>query len=192
MFRILLLGYVFGLSENQLFRELRMHLGYRWFCKLSPDDPVPDRTRLNKLRNHRWAKAVVIESFLQMVIDRCIAHGLVKARYLSVDGTQVEANASIASFEPIEVSETVQEYLERLDLTGGEEKGAGNRNQGNPQGTSDDEGKVIDIGTASGDSPGSGTRRKRGWDFRGEKLSNATHRIPMRDCTVRGWAKRPG
>ena len=116
MFRILLIGYLFGLSENRLFRELRMHLGYRWSCKLGPDEPVRDRTTLDGLRNQRWARAGIIREFLEMVVEQCIAHGLVKARYLSVDGTRVKANASTSRSEPVEIKETVEEYLERMGL----------------------------------------------------------------------------
>lgn len=195
MFRILLVGYLFGLSENQLFRELRMHLGYRWFCKLAPDERVPDRSTLNKLRNHRWAEAGIIGEFLEMVIEQCIAHGLVKARYLSVDGTQVEANASISRFEPVEVEETVGEYLERMGLTQPEQAAQG-AEEVSPEAQGDsvqDDGfqeKVVSdtAGKASCEPPKSRTSRR---DFRGEKLSNRTHRCRT-DPDARLYRKGPG
>ena len=53
--RIITIGYLYNLSESRLFEELRMHAAYRWFCNLGFHDPTPDRSTLNRLRNHRWA-----------------------------------------------------------------------------------------------------------------------------------------
>lgn len=55
---MILLGYLFGLSEKRLCDELGMHMGYRWFCRLQPSDKVPDRTTLVKLRNDRWKQDI--------------------------------------------------------------------------------------------------------------------------------------
>ena len=52
--RMILLGYLHDLSEVRLVDELRMHMGYRWFCRLQPSNPVPDRTTLVKIRNEKW------------------------------------------------------------------------------------------------------------------------------------------
>lgn len=213
MFRILFLGYLYGLSENRLFQELRMHLGYRWFCKLEPDEPIPDRSTLNKLRNHRWAQAGVVEKFLRRVVEECIAYGLVRAKYLSVDGSQVVANASINSFEPIEVEQPVEEYLSELDLAGSENSPEGQKLKcqqtpdeepavgtapvdgpawsENPpkeqklktrQSTDQDPpaatapaGNVLRLRPTRNDAAGRARRRGRR-DFRGERLSNKTHR----------------
>ena len=195
MFRILLLGYLFGLSENQLFRELKMHLGYRWFCKLSPDEAVPDRTTLNKLRNHRWAESGIVVQFLRQVIEQCIDQGLVKARYLSVDGSQVEANASISRFEPIEVEETVDEFLARFELaepTGASE--SPRTDQGNSEKSSQEpEGQSMrqETQSRSREKLKETTPRKGRKDFRGERLSNTTHRCTT-DPDARLYRKGKG
>ncbi|MGE5482536.1 MAG: transposase, partial [Bacteroidota bacterium] len=42
--RMILLGYLFDLSDHKLCEEVRMHAGFRWFCRLEFQDPVPDRT----------------------------------------------------------------------------------------------------------------------------------------------------
>jgi len=53
--RMLLIGYQYELSERKLFEEVNMHAAYRWFCGLSFDDEIPDRSVMNKLFNHKWA-----------------------------------------------------------------------------------------------------------------------------------------
>ena len=114
--RILLIGYLYALSENKLFEELSMHAAYRWFCNLGFYDRVPDRSTLNKIRNHRWADEGIFEQIMNNIVMQCVAAGLVSGRHVSVDGTKIRANASIKSLEPIVVDVEVDTYLERLHL----------------------------------------------------------------------------
>ena len=120
MVRILTLGYLYNLSERQLFEELQMHAAYRWFCNLGFHEKVPNRSTLNRLRNHRWAQDGIFEKIMQNIVAQCAAAGLVSGKHLAVDGTKVRANASIKSLEPIEIEVEVDEYLGRLKLKGKE------------------------------------------------------------------------
>lgn len=114
--RILLLGYLYNLSENKLFEELAMHAAFRWFCNLGFYDRVPDRSTLNKVRNHRWARDGIFEQIMNNIVRQCIDAGLVSGRHVAVDGTKIHANAAIKSLEPIVVDVAVDEYLEHLHL----------------------------------------------------------------------------
>ena len=45
MIRMLIIGYVFGIrSERALCRDVQVNLAYRWFCRLSIEDKVPDHS----------------------------------------------------------------------------------------------------------------------------------------------------
>lgn len=55
MVRILMLGYLYNLSERALFDELQMHAAFRLFCNLGFHEKVSNRSTLNRLRNHRRA-----------------------------------------------------------------------------------------------------------------------------------------
>lgn len=114
--RMLLLGYLYDLSENRLCQEVRMHAAYRLFCHLTFDDAVPDRSTLNKLRNHTWASSGVFHHLMQQVVHACIEAGLVKGTHLSVDGTQIRAHASVKSIEPLEPAVPLETYLTALDV----------------------------------------------------------------------------
>lgn len=114
--RILLLGYLYNLSENKLFEELRMHAAFRWFCNLGFYDPAPDRSTLNKVRNHRWSRDGIFEQIMNAIVMQCVEAGLVSGRHVAVDGTKIRANAAIKSLEPIVVEVEVDEYLDRLRL----------------------------------------------------------------------------
>ena len=146
MVRILTLGYLYNLSENKLFEELKMHAAYRWFCNLGFHEKTPDRSTLNKLRNHRWAGDGIFERIMQNIVEQCVMAGLVSGKHLAVDGTKIHANASIKSLEPIIVEAELDEYLDRLKLK--------------PRPKSD---KKDDI-------------HPDDKDFKNEKFSNKTHR----------------
>ena len=116
MVRILTIGYLYNLSENKLFEELQMHAAYRWFCNLGFYEKTPDRSTLNRLRNHRWAREGIFERIMQNVVKQCVIAGLVSGKHVSVDGTKIRANASIQSLEPIVVEVELNDYLDRLKL----------------------------------------------------------------------------
>lgn len=146
LLRILTLGYLYNLSENKLFEELKMHAGYRWFCNLGFYDPVPDRTTFNKIKNHMWIKHGIMEQAIHQIVLQCVNAGLVTGKHLAVDGTQIRANASIKSLEPIVVEVEVDEYLTQLNI------------------------KQRDTQSKAAKS------RCDEKDFRDEKFSNDTHR----------------
>ncbi len=115
--RMILIGYFYGLSENRLPDEVRMHAAYRLFCHMdSFTDPVPDRTTINKLRNVKWAKNGVFKTIMRRIVHQCIEVGLVSGKHLSVDGTQIRANASVKSIEPIAPPISLDDYLNDLGL----------------------------------------------------------------------------
>lgn len=100
--RMLLLGTLYNLSDRELCEEVRLHVGFRWFCRLNLHDEVPDHSTLSKLKNERWAESGLFERLFEEVLRQCAAAGLVSGRHVSIDGTEVRANASMKSLSPIE------------------------------------------------------------------------------------------
>lgn len=99
--RMMLLGVLYDLSDRELCDEIGMHAGFRWFCRLNFHDPVPDHSTLSRLRNERWAGSGVWERLRDEVLRQCADAGLISGRHLSLDGTQMEADASMKSFRPV-------------------------------------------------------------------------------------------
>lgn len=99
--RMMLLGVLYDLSDRELCDEIGMHAGFRWFCRLNFHDPVPDHSTLSRLRNERWVESGVWERLRNEVLRQCAAAGMISGRHLSLDGTQMEADASMKSFRPV-------------------------------------------------------------------------------------------
>lgn len=111
-----------------------MHAGMRWFCRLNFHDPVPDHSTLSRLRGERWAESGLFDRLMDEVVRQCSGVGLVSGRHLSVDGTEVEANASVTSLtrrgpqgEDDVNSSTHEEEDQREPKPAGEWKGRGER-----------------------------------------------------------------
>lgn len=95
MIRMLLIGYCLGIrSERQLCMEVRLNLAYRWFCKLSIADPVPDHSTFSKNRHGRFRESEAFRHVFEQVLKRCIAEGLIGGEGFAVDASVVKADAS--------------------------------------------------------------------------------------------------
>jgi transposase len=95
LIRMLLIGYCCGIrSERQLCYEVTMNLAYRWFCKLSITDKVPDHSTFSKNRHGRFRESEVFRFVFEEVLKRCMEEGLIGGEGFAVDASVVKADAS--------------------------------------------------------------------------------------------------
>ncbi len=88
-------------SERLLMEEMDYNLLFRWFVGLNADDEVWDATTFTKNRD-RLLEADVAKQFLAQVVAQAGAKGLTSDEHFTVDGTLLEAWASVKSFQPKE------------------------------------------------------------------------------------------
>jgi transposase len=86
-------------SERLLMEEMDYNLLFRWFVGLNADDEVWDATTFTKNRD-RLLEADVAKEFLARVVEQARAKGLTSDEHFTVDGTLLEAWASVKSFQP--------------------------------------------------------------------------------------------
>lgn len=84
-------------SERQLMEQLDFNLLFRWFVGLGVDDPVWDATVFTKNRD-RLLDAEVAAKFMAAVLAHREVKPLLSSDHFSVDGTLIEAWASLKSF----------------------------------------------------------------------------------------------
>ncbi len=99
--RMWILQHYYGFSEREVCDEVTMHAGFRWFCGLSFEDPVPDQSTLVKLRTVKWAESGLWQAVLEETVRACEAAGIARGKRMGIDGTQINANAAIVSLEAI-------------------------------------------------------------------------------------------
>jgi transposase len=84
-------------SERQLMERLEFDLLFRWFVGLGIDDPVWDHSVFSKNRD-RLLDGEIAAKFLTAVLAQRRVKRLLSSEHFSVDGTLIEAWASMKSF----------------------------------------------------------------------------------------------
>lgn len=85
-------------SERLLMEEIDYSILFRWFIGLNLDEEVWDATSFTKNRD-RLLEADVAKQFLAEVVELARTRGLVSDEHFSVDGTLLEAWASLKSYQ---------------------------------------------------------------------------------------------
>jgi transposase len=88
-------------SERQLMERLEFDLLFRWFVGLGMGDAVWDHSTFSKNRDRLLAGEIAVK-FLTAVLAQPRVKRLLSSEHFSVDGTLIEAWASIKSFKPKE------------------------------------------------------------------------------------------
>lgn len=79
MVRMLIIGYCCDIrSERCLCEEVHLNLAYRWFCRLDPEDEVPDHSTFEKDRRGRFRESEAFSTLFEDVVARCMAEDLVR------------------------------------------------------------------------------------------------------------------
>ena len=86
-------------SERQLMERLEFDLLFRWFVGLGIDDAVWDHSVFSKNRD-RLLEGEIAAKFLAAVLTQPTVKQLLSTDHFSVDGTLVEAWASMKSLKP--------------------------------------------------------------------------------------------
>jgi len=84
-------------SERLLMAEIDYSVLYRWFVGLSMDDPIWSPTTFSKNRD-RLLESDIASAFFDAVIGQAREAGLLSDEHFTVDGTLLEAWASLKSF----------------------------------------------------------------------------------------------
>jgi transposase len=88
-------------SERRLVEQLRYNLLLRWFVGLPLDEPVWHATSFTKNRD-RLLNGAVAEAFFAAIRAQADSRKLLSREHFSVDGTLIEAAASLKSLRPFE------------------------------------------------------------------------------------------
>jgi transposase len=106
LLRALLLQVLYTVrSERLLMEQLEYNLLFRWFVGLNADEPVWDATVFSKNRD-RLLTGDIARAFFRAVRAEAEARDLTSDEHFTVDGTLLEAWASLKSFKKVEAEDT--------------------------------------------------------------------------------------
>lgn len=180
-------------SERQLMEQLDYNLLFRWFVGLGVDDPVWDHSTYSRNRD-RLLEGEIARKFLKAIVAHAEVAPLLSDDHFSVDGTMINAWASIKSLVPREDAD------EPPPDDGGSPPGteAVADDAGGTQQDNDGEGAMTTTGqqaeqqvTATPPTAVASAGRNAMVDFHGQKRSNATH-VSTTDPEARLYRKGSG
>jgi transposase len=90
-------------SERLLMEEIDYSVLFRWFIGLNLDTPIWSHSTFSKNRE-RLLRGDIAGAFFAAVADQARAAGLLSDEHFTVDGTLLEAWASLKSFQPREAT----------------------------------------------------------------------------------------
>ena len=97
--RICLISYLYNIpSDRQVCEEIQYNLAYRWFCRLSLEDQVPDHSSLTRIRDRLGEKT--FKEIFEHIVRVCIERGVVKGDKVMMDGSLIKADAALSSLVP--------------------------------------------------------------------------------------------
>lgn len=100
LLRALLLQSLYTIrSERLLMEEIDYSILFRWFVGLGMDDEIWSPTTFSKNRD-RLLQGDIAAAFFDAVVDQARLAGLLSDEHFTVDGTLLEAWASLKSFRP--------------------------------------------------------------------------------------------
>ena len=112
--------------SNGSVAEVQVNLAYRWFCRLSIEDKIPDHSVFSRARHERFRESEVFRRVFERVVGTCIAVGLVGGEAFSIDASLIKADVedqtkrmpgdeAVDWPKPEEASRAIAEYLAALD-----------------------------------------------------------------------------
>ena len=119
MVKILLLEYLYRLSDVEVSDRINTYVAFRWFLGLGIDDTVPDDTTISYFRVKRLGEED-FDTFFNEIVKMCIERDLVKSRRYIVDTTDVAANVNYPSEKKlirnafVKVMKEVEKFSESL------------------------------------------------------------------------------
>jgi len=100
LLRALLLQVLYTIrSVRLLMEQLDYNLLFRWFVGLSMDDKVWDHSVFSK-NQERFLDSDLAAAFFARILEQAKAAKLLSDEHFTVDGTLIEAWASLKSFRP--------------------------------------------------------------------------------------------
>lgn len=118
MIKLLVLQYLYNLSDQRIIEEASLNLAYMWFLGINPEDELPHPSLLAKFRVHRLEE-VSMDEIIVEVVNQCVKKGVLKGTGISVDATHTHANTFKAVPERI-LKRLAKKVFKKLEQENGQ------------------------------------------------------------------------
>lgn len=91
MIRLLILQYLYNLSDEEVIEHSSLNLAYMWFLGINPEEDLPHPSLLSKFRVHRL-NDITLDEIIVEIVRQCVEKGIIEDTGISIDATHTEAN----------------------------------------------------------------------------------------------------
>lgn len=91
MTKLLLIQYLYNLSDVQVIEDTEVNLAYMWFIGINPEDKLPDPSLLAKFRTQKLSD-ISLDEMIKEIVRQCVEKGIIKGTGVSIDCTHTSAN----------------------------------------------------------------------------------------------------
>jgi len=99
MLKILLLQFLYGLSDREVIEKIDTDVIFRWFVGLSLADEIPHFTRLNTFKERLGQKR--FEQIFNLLVRSCRKHGIISDELRIIDTTDQKAKVNLAKLKKL-------------------------------------------------------------------------------------------
>lgn len=111
MFKMLLVGFLYNISDRRLEEEINLNIAYKWFVGLDVDQKAPDHSSLTRFRDRLGAEG--FRKLFNRVVEISEEKGLINERLTIIDSTHVEANVDISRLKKYKQNDDDHKYVDR-------------------------------------------------------------------------------
>jgi transposase len=92
MFKLMFLKKMYDLSDEKLIENANMHMAYKYFLDMKPEESAVESSLLTKFRKTRITEDI-LEEMLTETVQQAIEKGIIKSRMIIVDATHSKTSA---------------------------------------------------------------------------------------------------
>ncbi len=94
--KVLLLGFLYNIgSVRETMRQIEDRLSFRWYIRYDLDEAIPDHSAISK--NLKRFGSELFQELFERIVQQCIDNGLVEAKMVHLDSSNIKADASLKS-----------------------------------------------------------------------------------------------
>ena len=94
MIKILLIKSLYGLSNENIMKEIAVNLAFMWYIGINPGDPIPDQSLIPKFVKLRL-KDMTLDDVLTEVVRQCFERGIIEpSGGTIIDAMHIQANTT--------------------------------------------------------------------------------------------------
>jgi len=111
LFKMLLVGFLYDISDRQLEEEINLNIAYKWFVGLDVDQTSPDHSTLTRFRDRLGEEG--FHHLFNRIVAIAKEKGLVNERLTIIDSTDVAANVDVGRLKQFKQDEDDHKYVDR-------------------------------------------------------------------------------